>query len=171
MITMVTGGHGSGKTSMALSIASKYPRKTYIATAEPIDNEIKRKIEAHKKERDASYTTLEVPLNIHKAVREAADTDVILVDCITVWLGNVFHYSKNVEAAVDALFKALENQSADIIFITNESSMSIIPADELSRKYTYWLAKINRRLSEKADNVCFMVSGIPQWIKVEEYKA
>ncbi len=164
-VILVTGGHGSGKTAMALKLAEAYSQKLYIATAEPIDDEMRRKIAAHRAERDESYTTREVPLQLPEALREPTGADLVIVDCLTVWLGNLLHYESDAERYMEELCAALPIQGADIILITNESGLALIPSDPLSRKYLRLLAGMNKRLAALADSVYMMVSGIPMKIK------
>lgn len=163
-ITMITGGHGAGKTTMALQIAAGYPSKTYIATAEDIDGEMHDKIEKHKKERDESYTTIEEPLELAKAVASAPGK-LIIVDCLTLWVNNLIFYKADIDKMKADFLHALSESAYDTVLVTNESSMAVVPGDPLSRKYLKNLANLNSAVAAMADRVCMMVSGIPLWIK------
>ncbi|GAB7140619.1 bifunctional adenosylcobinamide kinase/adenosylcobinamide-phosphate guanylyltransferase [Deferribacterales bacterium RsTz2092] len=162
---LITGGHGAGKTAMALKLASGYSRKTYIATSEPIDDEMRLKIERHRAERDETCKTIEEPLELVRALDGVSDTDVVVVDCLTVWLNNLFHYGKDVLKYVQQLYGAIERATVNVIFITNESSLTLVPADRLSREYMRLLAGLNKGVAERVGEVCMMVSGVPMWIK------
>ncbi|MDR0454589.1 MAG: bifunctional adenosylcobinamide kinase/adenosylcobinamide-phosphate guanylyltransferase [Deferribacteraceae bacterium] len=164
-VTLITGGHGSGKTAMALKLAAGYSDKLYIATAEPIDSEMCQKIALHKAERGDSYTTLEVSLQLPETLNNLTASGVIVVDCLTVWLGNLLHHEKDAVKYTVDLCTALPLRCADIILITNESGLALIPPDPLSRKYLKLLTEMNKRLAEIAGEVCMMVSGAPLWLK------
>jgi adenosylcobinamide kinase/adenosylcobinamide-phosphate guanylyltransferase len=164
MITLLTGGHRSGKTGMALQLAAAYERKVYIATAEPLDNEMRLKIKNHQAERDASYSTVEEPLELPK-VLIAGDAPVIIVDCLTVWVNNLLYYDKSAEDYFADLCDCLPQLNTDVIMITNESSLCLIAGDKESRRYMSLLAGLNRSIAAIADKTCLMISGLPLWLK------
>ncbi|UCG12353.1 MAG: bifunctional adenosylcobinamide kinase/adenosylcobinamide-phosphate guanylyltransferase, partial [Deltaproteobacteria bacterium] len=94
-ITLVTGGSRSGKSKIALALAAPYGNKGFIATAEATDDEMRARIERHRRERDSSYLTVEEPVNLEMALKSLPEeTEVAVVDCITVWLGNLFYREK-----------------------------------------------------------------------------
>jgi len=119
-ITLITGGTSSGKTSFALSLASDFNSKAYIATAEIIDEEMQNKIENHKKERDNTYNTYEEPVDILRIINSIKSEEIIIVDCITFWVNNIIYYKKDINFYFSSLIEALKNMKRKIIFITNE---------------------------------------------------
>ena len=168
-IVLVTGGSRSGKSSYALEKAGEYTHRGFIATAEAVDDEMKQRIEAHRKERRNSFVTIEEPLNIADAVVSLGDdVEVIVVDCLTVWLGNVLH--KNAEnpskpVEIDSFLEILGNPPCDMFIVTNEVGMGIVPHNELARKFRDIAGFVNQQVARIADSVVFMVSGIPVIIK------
>ena len=98
-VYLVTGGARSGKSSYAEDLAKKLcpdgSRRCYIATAEAFDDEMKARIAAHRKRREGEFFTVESPIELGKAIAESQEkSDVILVDCLTVWMGNLLHYNR-----------------------------------------------------------------------------
>jgi adenosylcobinamide kinase/adenosylcobinamide-phosphate guanylyltransferase len=126
---------------------------------------MRAKIAAHKLERDESYTTVETPINLASSISEST-YPITIVDCITVWLGNLMHYDVDFKRASADLYESLKGDK-DIIIVTNEAGLSLIAADAASRLYMKRLAELNKEIAAIADNVCLMVSGIEVWIKGE----
>ncbi|QAR33455.1 bifunctional adenosylcobinamide kinase/adenosylcobinamide-phosphate guanylyltransferase [Geovibrio thiophilus] len=168
MITLITGGAGTGKTSYALNLAEKHAKKAYIATAEVTDGEMGLKIEKHRQERDETYTTYEEPLEIDEALTEAAEeNDIIVLDCLTFWINNLLYYKKPAAEYTYRLINALKNAGKPVIIVTNEVSTGVVPADKLTREYVSLTAAANRKIADIADNVILMVAGQPLYVKGE----
>ena len=166
MITFITGGAGSGKTTYSLQLASKYKSKIYIATAEHTDSEMTEKIMLHQKERDKSYITIEEPVELSNAIGKAdKKADVIVIDCITFWTNNLIYYKKNVSEYFENFLSTLKNCNTPVILVSNEVGFSLIPADKASRNYVKQLSFINKKISGISDNVILMVAGLPVEIK------
>ncbi len=168
-VTLVTGGSRSGKSSYALELAEQYQNKVFIATAQAMDDEMKARISKHKEERGGSYHTIEEPLEVAAAIASVDDgNSVILLDCLTVWLGNLlFHLQteKEREQRLSGFLNRLPSPPCDIIIVTNEVGMGIVPENELSRKFRDAAGHLNQQVAKLADKVVFMVSGIPMTIK------
>jgi len=170
-ITLFTGGGRSGKSRQAMERALAYPApRVFIATAEPLDDEMRERIARHRRERGASFETIEEPVDLAGALRRVPPgTTVALVDCLTVWLGNVMH--RRGEAAreypeIAALVAALRSAPCDVILVTNEVGLGIIPADnELSRRFRDQAGWLNQAVAQVADEVVLVVSGIPLTLK------
>ena len=168
-IKFITGGSRSGKSSYALDSALKYNKRGFIATAVPFDDEMKLRIEKHKSERTKKFITVEEPYNISKAITEMENqVDVIILDCISVWLGNLFYKhgeTENEFTELDNFYNKLKTIKCDIIIVTNEVGMGIIPENKLARHYRDLLGFVNQEIAKLANEVIFMVSGIPTKIK------
>ena len=166
-VTLITGGGRSGKSSEALTIAAPYARKAFIATAMPFDDEMQKRIDNHKRERDGSFTTIEEPLDLAGALGSLSGRfDAAIIDCLPVWLGNCLHLCPNeLPARIDALTAAIESAPCDLIIVTNEVGMGIIPDNELSRHYRDMLGSLNQRIASLASRVILMVCGIPVSVK------
>ena len=187
-ITLITGGARSGKSRLALEIARETGgRVLFIATAEPGDEEMKQRIEAHRKARPADWATLEITTHIGKKIaREIGRARTVIIDCITLLINNIFQQhegainaamlEKAVEEEIAELVKCMERSGARFIIVTNEVGLGIVPADGASRLYRDLLGKANQMLAESADEVILMVAGMPVYLKkprqnIDSYRA
>ncbi len=175
MIALVTGGARSGKSRHALELASAYRRKAFVATAQPIDDEMRQRIDVHRQERDASFVTVEEPLDVASAIAELpASIEVAVIDCLTVWLGNLLHVAETGGdagqdlsrlgsfAQIQGFLELLDQRPAvDLIVVTNEVGMGIVPASPLGRVFRDLAGSLNQAVATRADQVVLMVSGIP----------
>lgn len=165
MITLITGGVKSGKTTFALKMGSMYQNKLYIATAEAFDEEMQNKIQRHRDERDISWSTIEEPIEICNAIKRGSEFEYAVLDCITVWVNNLFYYQKDVEEYLECFLDFLGKVEFNLTIVTNEIGLGLIPTDKLSRDYTNTLGFVNQKIASAADRVIFMVSGLPIYIK------
>src|SRR5579859_5086657 len=126
LVTLVIGGVRSGKSRYAQQLASEFSSVTFIATARGSDAEMRRKIAAHRRERPSHWKTIETPVQIGAAIRNAGrQADAIVVDCLTTYVANeMFNgnkkHSKAVPERVDELCKAIQAVSASVIIVSNE---------------------------------------------------
>jgi len=168
-VIYVTGGARSGKSSYALKLAETYERRVFLATAEAFDGEMQRRIDKHKEEREERFTTVEEPVYLDRALRNLPDgTEVVLVDCLTVWLSNMMHYLGD-EAAIneriDALLDVLSDPPCDIIFVSNEVGMGIVPENAMAREFRDLAGTLNRKVAERATQAYLLCSGLPLVLK------
>ncbi len=168
-VTLVTGGCRSGKSSYALEITESYDRKVFIATAEPFDDEMADRISSHQEERGNRFKTIEEPIHLADALATvSADTQVVVIDCITVWLGNLMHHQgvdeKNCQP-VDRFLEVIVSPPCDIVIVSNEVGMGLIPADAMSRFYRDLAGSVNQKIAALADEAFLVVSGIPLKLK------
>ncbi|AEA34277.1 bifunctional adenosylcobinamide kinase/adenosylcobinamide-phosphate guanylyltransferase [Hippea maritima] len=162
-ITLITGGVRSGKSRYALKMALSYKRRLFIATAVAFDDEMKKRIEKHKQERGNLFKTIEEPVYLSRALDGANNFDVCLIDCLTVWVSNLLFYKK--EAQIEAFFKALDKITSDVVVVSNEVGLGIMPDNTLSRRYVDLLGEVNQKLADVSDRVVFMISGQPLNVK------
>ncbi|MDH4199265.1 MAG: bifunctional adenosylcobinamide kinase/adenosylcobinamide-phosphate guanylyltransferase [Spirochaetia bacterium] len=170
MITLITGGIKSGKSAHALKMAKMYKKRAFIATADPGDNSMKEKIAIHQKERlDLFFDLVEEKINISDVLSRLHHVyDVVILDCLTVWLANlmfVFPEKSEREMRMSVFISMLLSLSNHCLIITNETGMGIIPDHKLARDYGEELGLLNRHVAEISDTVILMVSGIPVSIK------
>ena len=166
---LLLGGARSGKSSYAQHIAGcmwKHP--VFLATAEILDSEMKNRIDAHRKARGRKWTCIEEPLDIDRIIHDTpCGTDGILVDCLTIWLSNVL--LKEGLAAVarrkHALIDAVRTTNQNIILVSNEVGMGIVPETELGRTFRDCAGRLNQELAAEVDTVVFVVAGIPMLVK------
>lgn len=168
-VTLLTGGGRSGKSTEALRLAEPYARRAFIATAQACDGEMRDRIARHRKERDQRFVTIEEPVDLAGAIRGLAGrADVVIVDCLTVWLANVMHYrgfDQSEYDEINSFIAALSSPPCDLIVVTNEVGMGIIPMDPMTRRYRDLAGLVNQRAAACANTVILMVSGIPVIIK------
>jgi adenosylcobinamide kinase / adenosylcobinamide-phosphate guanylyltransferase len=169
-VTLVLGGVRSGKSRYALQLAAHAKRVTFLATAERReDEEMQRKIERHRAERPQHWTTIEEPLNLAAAIASAANCDLLLIDCLTLFAGKLLELhgedSSALVANVDALCTALNNPPCSVVLVSNEVGSGVVPAFELGRRYRDLLGEINQRVAAIADHVVLMVAGLPLALK------
>lgn len=165
MITLVTGGIKSGKTAYALKLCLEYGKKGYIATAEPFDSAMNKKISLHRQERDETWVTHEEPVNLHEALKQAQSCDIILIDCITMWLNNLMYKELNIDEHIGLLLRELETSEKPVVMVTNEVGLGVMPANPEGCRYADELGRLNQKLANISDRVILMVSSLPLIIK------
>jgi len=169
-VTLVTGGARSGKSRYALARMEPYRKRAFIATAEALDGEMRDRIARHQAERADAFLTVEAPLALGEAIRWLpSGTDAAIVDCLTVWLGNLMHHFGDEEAprreAIDALLEAVTTAPCDLVVVTNELGMGIVPDNELARRFRDEAGRLNQDVAALADEVVWVVSGLPVHLK------
>jgi len=172
-LILVTGGCRSGKSQFAQDYANRhFQKKLYLATCEALDEEMTKRIEDHKKKRGLDWQTVEEPAEIVKAIKEHANhVEVVLLDCITLWLSNLLMRQKSdheVLNEVTKLIGTVTQGQTSFIFVSNEVGMGIVPVDPLGRRFRDLSGMTNQKIAEAADRVVFMVSGIPAFLKGKE---
>ncbi|MGL1920979.1 MAG: bifunctional adenosylcobinamide kinase/adenosylcobinamide-phosphate guanylyltransferase [Hyphomicrobiales bacterium] len=175
MKQLILGGARSGKSLFAENIAlAIHADKTekhsnseliYVATSPKIDGEMNARIEAHKARRGGEWQTIEKPINIADCLQDYQDEATILVDCLTLWLNNLIYENLNVETYFEKLTEAIEASNADIIFVSNELGMGLVPEEKLSREFRDFQGILNQKMAQKVNKVAFIVAGLPLWVK------
>jgi adenosyl cobinamide kinase/adenosyl cobinamide phosphate guanylyltransferase len=164
VLTLILGGARSGKSTRALTLAKG--RVLFVATAEALDDEMATRIAAHKAERPKEWDTLEEPTAIASALRERANQyDCIVIDCLTLWVGNLIERGGTPAEWVAPLLAAYEAGRANWIVISNEVGLGIVPDNALARRYRDALGTVNQLVAEAADRVTFMVAGVALDVK------
>lgn len=170
-IVLITGGARSGKSSFALEEALKHSgRRVFIATALALDDEMKDRIRKHQTERGKGFATIEEPFDLTSRLGSLdEDVEVVVVDCMTVWLGNLFHKwgdnEEGVKREVERFCEVLPPTDIQLILVTNEVGFGIVPENKLARHYRDMLGFLNRKIAERADEVYCCICGIPLCIK------
>jgi adenosylcobinamide kinase/adenosylcobinamide-phosphate guanylyltransferase len=166
-ITLITGGARSGKSHYAMALANTFSRKRFIATATAFDDEMAERIAKHKLERDASFMTVEEPHDLARVFAEPTDADVTILDCLTVWLGNLMHRHglQDRYDEVDQFLEVLPTLSHPVILVTNEVGDGIVPENDMARFYRDAAGGLNRRIADAADRLVLMVCGQPLVVK------
>jgi len=171
---LVLGGARSGKSRFAQGLAQNLGKKVlFVATGEPLDEEMKARIIEHKKNRPPQWETLEAPYNTVEQIElHALDADVVLLDCMTLLISNLligkrYHAAieKKVLSYIERLTSLLDQINASWIIVSNEVGMGLVPEIKLGRIYRDILGKANQLVAQRATEVYFLISGIPIKIK------
>jgi len=166
----ITGGARSGKSSFAEKLAKGATgKRAYLATAQALDPEMAARIEEHRKNRGTSWDTFEEPLAVADLLRKLDGRyQLVLLDCLTLWLSNVIARSAEngaVLARADELLEVLSGFAGTAVIVSNEVGLGIVPENALARRFRDLAGIINQRMAKAADEVYFLASGIPMRIK------
>jgi len=170
---LILGGAKSGKSSLAQSMAEAWGgRLVYVATAQAGDQEMHERIARHQAQRGAAWTTLEEPLELEKALRQADGPEaVLLVDCLTLWLSNLVLGANlsdpEVVARGQALAQLLPRLEARVILVANEVGLGIVPENALARRWRDLAGGLNQRLASACGTVLLVTAGLPLALKGE----
>lgn len=162
MITVVTGGARSGKSSHAVELGTRHPGPVvFVATAPALDADMESRIARHRAERP-DWPTVEEPHDPAVAIRDAGADSMVIVDCVTLWVSNLMWRGDDdhdVEEAARLLIAAARRSSAHVVLVTNEVGLGVHPETELGRRYRDLLGRVNQILVGASDRALFMVSG------------
>lgn len=174
-IVFILGGARSGKSRFAQQRAQEIgPRVTYIATAEAGDAEMAERIAQHQKDRPPTWRTLEAPRALAAALQEClADSDAVVVDCLTLFLSNVLaahpadpkRAVAQALAEVDQVLAVARQATATVILVSNEVGMGLVPAYPLGRSFRDLAGVANQRVATAADEVYLVVASLPLQLK------
>ena len=174
-MTLLLGGARAGKSRYAHELASRLGRRVlYVATADGLDDEMSARIEAHRASRPEDWRTLEARQDVARAVEAAiGDAEVVIVDCVTLLVSNlaggddpdVAEWEKRVVSELESLASVAGKASARFVIVSNEVGLGIVPANPLARAYRDVLGLANQMLARHADDVYFLVAGLPVCLK------
>ncbi|WP_342358938.1 bifunctional adenosylcobinamide kinase/adenosylcobinamide-phosphate guanylyltransferase [Terrarubrum flagellatum] len=166
-LTFILGGARSGKSRLAEQLArAARLEKIYIATAEAYDEEMRERIAKHRSDRGADWTTIDAPIALASMLRtHAAPTNILLVDCLTLWLSNIMLAERDVEAEIEALRTCTERLRGPAIVVSNEVGLGIVPDNALARRFRDWQGRLNQMIAAEADRVIFVAAGLPLVMK------
>ena len=164
---LVLGGARSGKSRIALQVAaSASPERTYIATAQAFDDEMRERIAQHRMERDASWRTIDAPLELCDALRDVtAPGKAVLVDCLTLWLSNIVLADRDPEPETERLVQSIREARGPLVLVSNEVGHGIVPSTPLGRRFRDAQGRLNQRVAEACDAVVFVAAGCPILLK------
>jgi adenosylcobinamide kinase/adenosylcobinamide-phosphate guanylyltransferase len=175
-ITLITGGCRSGKSRHAQELAEQAgQRRLFIATAPVLDAEMRKRVEKHRQMRQGrGWETVEEQIDLSGCLHRADTVDVILCDCLTLWINNLLFDADKSGGLIDEdhmtqltrrVCDAGRSIPARVFFVTNEVGMGIVPENNLSRLYRDLVGRCNQEIAAVADSVVLMVSGIPINVK------
>lgn len=165
-LTLVLGGARSGKSRFAESLVTAAGSGTYIATAEAHDDEMRARIARHRDRRGAAWRTIEAPLDLAGALRQAeAGGNPVLVDCLTLWLSNLMEANRSIDRETDRLISHLAQGACPVVLVSNEVGQGIVPANDLARRFRDRAGLLHQAVAAAADRVYFVTAGIPARLK------
>ena len=180
-LTFLLGGARSGKSSYALTIAEQSGKPvTFIATAQAFDDEMHARIQKHQSERPAHWSTLEVPIGVASQANEIK-TDIVILDCMTLLVTNIImQFAKDdivdeklstqaIDDEVNSLLAFIREHDQHWIIISNEVGLGLVPPYQMGRVYRDLLGRANQSLARAADDVYWMVAGIP--VPIGQFRA
>ncbi|WP_430445942.1 MAG: bifunctional adenosylcobinamide kinase/adenosylcobinamide-phosphate guanylyltransferase [Pseudomonas piscis] len=169
MLQLILGGARSGKSRLAEKLANDSALEvTYIATSQPLDGEMNQRIAHHRERRPAHWGLVEEPLELARVLRRAASPGrCLLVDCLTLWLTNLLMLEdqQRLSAEREALLQCVAELPGDIIFVSNETGMGVVPLGELTRRYVDEAGWLHQALAERCQRVVLTVAGLPLTLK------
>jgi adenosylcobinamide kinase/adenosylcobinamide-phosphate guanylyltransferase len=176
---LITGGSRSGKSSHAQRLAEALPGyRAYIATCPVIDPETAERIQRHRASRQAhDWDTIEETIDLGGVIRRSTSHQVLLIDCLTLWINNLLYDAENRKEAFSEetmvvrcreVIDACHAFPGTVIFVTNELGMGIVPDNETARRFRDCAGRCNQIMAEAAGTVILVVAGIPLVLKSGE---
>ncbi|MBU3083554.1 bifunctional adenosylcobinamide kinase/adenosylcobinamide-phosphate guanylyltransferase [Acinetobacter seifertii] len=172
MLQLILGGARSGKSRLAeqTAISTQLP-VTYVATAQALDPEMQSRIAHHQNQRPAHWSLIEEPLFLANALKKIDQPNqIILVDCLTLWLTNLLLLDDQTvqQFECEQLLKVLPTLESEIILVSNETGLGVVPLGEISRRFVDEAGRLHQALGQIADKVVFCVAGFPMILKGEK---
>ncbi len=170
-LTFIVGGARSGKSTYALGLAEKNKNVAFVATCACSDSdpEMVRRIELHKKERPSHWKVFEESRNVASLLKEiGSQFDVILVDCLTLFISQMLVETVEedvIKNQAQEIVHAVKKIKARVIIVSNEVGLGVVPEYPLGRQFRDLSGRINQLMAREADEVFFMVSGLPLQVK------
>ena len=165
-LTLVTGGAASGKSRFAEAlVVASGRRKVYVATAQAFDAEMAAKIARHRADRGELWRTIEAPLDLAGALGQEWSDEIVLVDCLTMWLSNHLLAENDPGAEADRLMAALDAVRVPVVLVTNEVGQGVVPDNALARRFRNAQGALNQRVAARADLVVGVMAGLPLVLK------
>jgi adenosylcobinamide kinase/adenosylcobinamide-phosphate guanylyltransferase len=178
-LILVLGGARSGKSSYAVSIAGTTGNiVTYIASAAIDDDEMRRRVDEHKRSRSKEWVTIEANGRIFEALKEAGSTGgTIILDCLTMAISGFMSedtgdcklvdssYEESIRLKVKELIDAICGLKDYVVVVSNEVGLGVVPPYPSGRLFRDMVGIANKELAARAHEVVFMVSGIPVKVK------
>ncbi|MBC3955332.1 bifunctional adenosylcobinamide kinase/adenosylcobinamide-phosphate guanylyltransferase [Pseudomonas triticifolii] len=169
MLQLILGGARSGKSRLAEKLAAETGLSvTYIATSQPLDGEMNQRVASHRARRPEHWGLVEEPVELARVLRDhAAPDQCLLVDCLTLWLTNLLMLENPGRLAQerDALLECLAVLPGEIIFVSNETGLGVVPLGELTRRYVDEAGLLHQSLAERCQRVVLTVAGLPLTLK------
>lgn len=166
-LTLILGGARSGKSSFALDLARDKEAVAFIATALPLDEEMDKRIRHHKEERPSHWKTIEEPIDLLTVIKGLNDVEIIILDCLTMWVSNLLerYTDEEIIRIAEEIAKYSRDLKSEVITISNEVGLGIVPEYPIGRRYRDLLGRVNQIFAKYSNKVFFMIAGIPLEVK------
>jgi adenosylcobinamide kinase / adenosylcobinamide-phosphate guanylyltransferase len=165
-LTFILGGARSGKSAYAEALIMAHPGPwNYIATAQPFDDEMRARIEAHQARRGGDWRTIEAPQRLPEAVRAAPQQAPLMIDCLAIWLSNRMFAQADLAADRNALVAALLTRAAPTVVVSPEVGLSVVPENALARAFRDAAGLLHQDVARIAAQVALVVAGYPVKVK------
>lgn len=167
---LITGGARSGKSQLAEKLALRPTGQAiYIATSEIFDEETAQRVAIHKSRRGPEWHDFHAPIDLAAALSETDGAHPRLVDCLTLWLNNLFLSERDWHVAADDLIQSLNAQKSPVLFVTNEIGAGIVPENRLARDFRDAAGQLNQWVAAQVETVYLCVSGYPIKVKPNDF--
>ena len=179
MKRLILGGVKSGKSRYAERLVASWASQSgnsnraviYLATAEQRDGdeELGKRIALHKAQRPPTWKTIEEPVKIADIIETVSGkSQCILVECLTLWVSNLLQDETHIAQGINHLCKVLETYEGEIILVSNETGLGIMPANELARRFGDEVGVLHQRLAAICDEVVLTIAGLPHHLKTKK---
>ncbi len=164
-ITLILGGARSGKSAYAEKIIEEMGGGLYLATSRVWDSEMAERVQTHQDRRNELWETIEEPVHIHSIIEQTDKP--MLVDCLTLWLSNLMEEEADIALETNRLCESLQAAQQDVVVVSNEVGLGIVPDNALARKFRDHAGKLNQAVAQVAGRVVFIAAGLPMVMKDE----
>ena len=124
------------------------------------------RIDKHRADRGTEWRTVEEPVELAHVISEYSAADsVMVVDCLTLWLNNLMLHQRDIAEELDALVGSIDSARGELIIVSNELGLGLVPDTPLGREYRDWHGAMNQRVASACENVLLMVAGLPLTVK------
>ena len=168
-IILVLGGAASGKSEAALRFAGPRGPHAFVATGQGLDDEMMIRIDRHRATRSPVWKTVEEPMEVEAWIgKHGSRYRTILLDCVTLWLNNLTGIGLSeatVLTRVASLIQAMRATAARVVIVSNELGLGLVPLEQTTRAFRDLAGRVNQYIAAEADEVLFVVSGIPLRLK------
>jgi adenosylcobinamide kinase/adenosylcobinamide-phosphate guanylyltransferase len=165
-VTLVLGGVRSGKSHYAQQLGERAARVVFVATAQPADEEMRRKVDRHRSSRPPHWQTVEEPLALAEAIAQHGPAcELMIIDCLTFFAANLLDVNGDDQRSIDALCLALQAPPCSVVLVSNEVGSGVVPEYASGRRFRDLLGELNQSVARVASNVLLLVAGLPLVLK------
>lgn len=165
-VTLVLGGVRSGKSHYAQRLGERARRVVFVATAQANDEEMRSKVERHRRSRPPTWRTVEEPLALAETIAHHGPTcELMIIDCLTLFAANLLDAGGDEQKEIDALCVALQSPGCSVVLVSNEVGSGVVPDYPSGRRFRDLLGEMNQSVARVASNVLLLIAGLPLVLK------